>query len=56
MLEEGARTFSEITYQVGYQDTPFFRKIFVRSTGLRPNEYQRRYTGYSIARCKALDG
>jgi transcriptional regulator GlxA family with amidase domain len=47
LLEEGTQTFSEITYQVGYEDIPFFRKIFVRLTGLRPNEYQRRFTGYS---------
>ncbi len=47
LLEEGTQTFSEITYQVGYEDIPFFRKIFVRLTGLRPNEYQRRFAGYS---------
>lgn len=46
LLEEGTRTFSEITYHVGYEDIPFFRKVFVRLTGLRPNEYQRRFTGY----------
>ena len=47
LLEEGTWTFSEITYQVGYEDIPYFRKIFVRLTGLRPNEYQRRFAGYS---------
>ncbi len=47
LLEEGTRTFNEITYQVGYEDVPFFRKVFVRLTGLRPKEYQRRFTGYS---------
>ena len=47
LLEEGTRTFSEITYHVGYEDIPFFRKLFIRLTGLRPNEYQRRFTGYS---------
>lgn len=46
LLEEGTLTFSEITYRVGYEDIPFFRKIFIRLTGLRPNEYQRRFTGY----------
>ena len=46
LLEEGTRTFSEIAYHVGYEDIPFFRKIFVRLTGLRPNEYQRRFSGY----------
>jgi len=47
LLEEGTRTFNEITYQVGYEDISFFRKIFVRLTGLRPKEYQQRFTGYS---------
>jgi transcriptional regulator GlxA family with amidase domain len=52
LLEEGTRTFSEITDQVGYEDIPFFRKIFIRLTGLRPNEYQRRFRGYSGEVCK----
>jgi transcriptional regulator GlxA family with amidase domain len=46
MLEEGTRTFNEITYQVGYEDILFFRKVFVRLTGLRPKEYQQRFSGY----------
>jgi transcriptional regulator GlxA family with amidase domain len=46
MLEEGTRTFNEITYQVGYEDISFFRKVFVRLTGLRPKEYQQRFSGY----------
>jgi YesN/AraC family two-component response regulator len=45
-LEEGSRTFNEITYKVGYEDIPFFRKIFIRLTGLRPREYQQRFAGY----------
>ena len=47
LLEEGSRTFNEITYLVGYEDISFFRKIFTRLTGLRPNEYRQRFTGYS---------
>jgi len=47
LLEEGGRNFNEITYQVGYEDIPFFRKVFVRLTGLRPKEYQQRFSGYS---------
>jgi transcriptional regulator GlxA family with amidase domain len=46
LLEEGTQTFSEITCEVGYEDIPFFRKVFIRVTGLRPNEYQRRFSGY----------
>ncbi len=47
LLEEGTRTFNEITYEVGYEDISFFRKIFIRLTGLRPKEYQRRFSGFS---------
>lgn len=47
LLEEGNQTFNEITYQVGYEDISFFRKIFIRLTGLRPKEYQHRFAGYS---------
>ena len=43
LLEEGIQTFNEITYQVGYEDIPFFRKIFIRLTGLKPKEYQQRF-------------
>ncbi len=49
MLEEGTRTFNEITYQVGYEDISFFRKVFVRLTGLRPKEYQQRFSGYGAS-------
>jgi transcriptional regulator GlxA family with amidase domain len=48
LLEEGGQTFSQITYEVGYEDISFFRKIFVRLTGLRPKEYQQRFAGYNV--------
>lgn len=47
LLEDGSRTFNEITYLVGYEDVPFFRKVFIKLTGLRPKEYQQRFAGYS---------
>jgi len=47
MLEDGTHTFNEITYAVGYEDISFFRKIFVRLTGLRPKEYQQKFAGYA---------
>ncbi len=49
LLEEGCRTFNEITYAVGYADIPFFRKVFTRLTGLRPKEYQQRFAGYAAS-------
>ena len=48
LLEEGTQTFNEITYHVGYENISFFRKIFVRLTGLRPKEYQQKFAGYTI--------
>jgi transcriptional regulator GlxA family with amidase domain len=48
LLEAGSHTFNEITYLVGYEDISFFRKIFVRLTGLRPKEYQQRFAGYGV--------
>jgi len=51
LLEEGTWTFNEITYQVGYEDISFFRKIFIRLTGSRPKEYQQRFTEFA---CKAI--
>jgi len=47
LLEAGSFSFNEITYQVGYEDISFFRKIFVRLTGLRPKEYQSRFAAYN---------
>ena len=49
LLEESSLTFSEITYQVGYEDISFFRKVFVKLTGLRPKEYQQRFSGYGAS-------
>ncbi|MCG8633495.1 MAG: helix-turn-helix domain-containing protein [Desulfobacterales bacterium] len=53
MLEDGNLTFSEITYAVGYEDIAFFRKIFVRLTGLRPKEYRQKFSGYTDAYAKS---
>lgn len=46
-LEEGDLSFNEITYRVGYEDVPFFRKVFGKLTGLGPREYRQRFGGYS---------
>lgn len=43
LLEESDRSFEEITWQVGYGDGGFFRKVFVKETGLRPAAYRRRF-------------
>lgn len=48
LLEEGDQTFDDITYLVGYEDIPFFRKVFIRLTGLRPKEYRQRFAPYAV--------
>ncbi len=45
LLEKGGRTFDEIAYRVGYEDSGFFRKVFVKHTGLRPGEYKIKFRG-----------
>jgi transcriptional regulator GlxA family with amidase domain len=50
LLEEGSQTVDEITDLVGYEDIPFFRKVFVRLTGLQPKEYQQRFAACSVKR------
>ena len=35
LLEKGIRNVNEIAWEVGYEDVSFFRKVFVRLTGLR---------------------
>lgn len=43
LLETGRRSFDEITYAVGYEDSSTFRKIFSKQTGLVPTEYRRKF-------------
>lgn len=43
LLEDSTLSFEEITFQVGYGDGGFFRKLFLQQTGLRPAEYRRRF-------------
>ena len=47
LLEEGSQPFDEIADMVGYEDVSFFRKVFVRLTGLRPREYRQRFAPYT---------
>jgi len=43
MLESDRRSFDEITYAVGYEDSSTFRKIFSKQTGLVPKEYRKKF-------------
>ncbi|MBN2539687.1 MAG: GlxA family transcriptional regulator [Deltaproteobacteria bacterium] len=42
-LETTDKTFDEISYIVGYEDSQFFRKIFEKQTGLLPREYRKKF-------------
>lgn len=46
-LENSQKQVNEVMYDVGYQDTKAFRKIFRRITGLSPIEYRGRYNRYA---------
>lgn len=48
ILESQTMTFDEICYEVGYENSSFFRKIFMKHTGLRPTEYRAKF-------CKSYD-
>ncbi len=43
LLENDALSVEEISFQVGYEDSGFFRKIFKRKTSLTPTEYRNRF-------------
>lgn len=43
-LETTRVTIDEITWQVGYEDSNSFRKLFKKFTGLSPREYRDRFT------------
>ena len=43
MLETDYRSFDEIAYKVGYEDSSFFRKVFIKHTGLSPSEYKAKF-------------
>ncbi len=42
-LETSNRSFDEIAYQTGYEDSGFLRKVFKKHTGLLPSEYRGRF-------------
>ncbi|MFT5259644.1 MAG: transcriptional regulator GlxA family with amidase domain [Saprospiraceae bacterium] len=42
-LENSRRSFDEISFNVGYENVSFFRRIFKQGTGLTPAAYQERF-------------
>jgi transcriptional regulator GlxA family with amidase domain len=43
LLESSHQSFGEISWQLGYEDSSFFRKIFKKNTGLLPLEYRSKF-------------
>jgi transcriptional regulator GlxA family with amidase domain len=43
ILEGKNSSFDEISYEVGYENSSFFRKIFQKHTGLLPGEYRQKF-------------
>jgi transcriptional regulator GlxA family with amidase domain len=44
ILESAALSFNEIAYQLGYEDSSSFRKVFKKHTGLLPQEYRQKFS------------
>ena len=42
-LEHGDQPVEAISWDVGYEDTSFFRRLFKRRTGLTPSQYRRMF-------------
>jgi transcriptional regulator GlxA family with amidase domain len=49
-LERTDASADEISWQVGYEDAAFFRRLFKRFTGLTPGAYRRRFQVPAFAR------
>ena len=48
LLETDFKSVQQVCHEVGYEDVPFFRKIFKRYTGLAPKEYKQRFAGQRV--------
>lgn len=47
LLETDFKSVQQVCYEVGYEDIPFFRRIFKRYTGLTPSEYKQRFNSHN---------
>ena len=47
LFESSDRSVDEISFDVGYEDPSFFRRLFRRRTGLAPARYRRAFSRFS---------
>ncbi|CDG22048.1 conserved exported protein of unknown function [Xenorhabdus poinarii G6] len=47
-LEKSQKSIEEISHEVGYEDTRYFRELFKRCHGLTPKEYRQKYHHSSL--------
>jgi transcriptional regulator GlxA family with amidase domain len=52
-LERTEASVEEISWQVGYEDAAFFRRLFKRTTGLAPGAYRKRFQIPKFARARS---
>ncbi len=43
ILETEMKSLDEVSFEVGYEDSGFFKKIFIKHTGLKPTEYRNKF-------------
>ena len=44
LLKHSQKSVSEICYLVGFNDLPYFIRVFTKSIGMSPSKYRRQYT------------
>jgi transcriptional regulator GlxA family with amidase domain len=49
LLESSDRAVDDISYDVGYDDASFFRRLFRRRTGVAPAQYRRAFQRIAVA-------
>jgi YesN/AraC family two-component response regulator len=43
-LEKSRLPVDEVSWQIGYEDPAFFRRLFKRLTGMTPSAYRKNFT------------
>jgi transcriptional regulator GlxA family with amidase domain len=48
LLEQDTLSVEQISWQVGYEDPAFFRRLFRRITHMSPKDYRRKFSMLSV--------